>query len=381
VSEKKHILIFIDWFYPAYKAGGPVQSCLNLIERLSGEFRFSVITGNMEYPGNEELMQVPCDCWTKTDRGHRVIYLSKRNQNTHFLQQIISAESFDFAYLNGLYSANFTRLPLKLIPHKKIILAARGMLAPSALRVKPIKKWLFLLYAKTSGLFKEVTFHATHAGEVADINKWFPENHVIKAGNLPANPNNQNRKERTFSSPCKLLSIARIAPEKNLLFAIRILQDVSAPMEFNIYGPIYAAEYWQECLSAIEQLPSHVKVNYHGPLSPLHIHEVMLQNHLLFMPTRGENFGHIIMESWQHGLPVLISDQTPWKNLQEQNIGKEIPLNTPKTFVNYLDSFGEMNLQAYREMEKSCLQFAEHYLTSSGVIEENMLLFSSSHGH
>ncbi len=378
MSEKKHILIFIDWFYPAYKAGGPVQSCINLIERLSGEFRFSVITGNMEYPGDDKLLQVESDQWTITDRGHSVIYLSQKNQNTPFLQQIISAESFDFAYLNGLYSATYTRLPLKIIPHNKIIVAARGMLAPSALRVKPFKKWIYLMYANLSGLFKDVTFHATHAGEAQDILKWFPKNHVIKAGNLPSNFTSHHREQKDFSAPLKLLSIARIAPEKNLLFAIQILHRVKSAVEFNIYGPVYAYEYWQECLSSIDSLPSNVKVKYHGAIAPTHIYQVMMQNHLLFMPTRGENFGHIIMESWQHGLPVLISDQTPWKNLQDKNIGIELPLNDPEAYANYLHSFGEMKLHSYREMEKACLQFAENYLSASGVIEENILMFSQS---
>ena len=31
---KKKILIFIDWYLPGYKAGGPVQSVANLVENL-----------------------------------------------------------------------------------------------------------------------------------------------------------------------------------------------------------------------------------------------------------------------------------------------------------------------------------------------------------
>ena len=32
---------------------------------------------------------------------------------------------------------------------------------------------------------------------------------------------------------------------------------------------------------------------------------------LLFLPTKGENFGHVILESMSAGTPVLISDTTP----------------------------------------------------------------------
>ena len=33
-----------------------------------------------------------------------------------------------------------------------------------------------------------------------------------------------------------------------------------------------------------------------------------------------ENFGHVIVESWQNGCPVLISENTPWKNLESQKL-------------------------------------------------------------
>ena len=34
------ILVFIDWFTPAYKAGGPIVSVSKIIENLSFKFKF-----------------------------------------------------------------------------------------------------------------------------------------------------------------------------------------------------------------------------------------------------------------------------------------------------------------------------------------------------
>ena len=37
---------------------------------------------------------------------------------------------------------------------------------------------------------------------------------------------------------------------------------------------------------------------------------------VMILPTLGENFGHIIVEAWAAGCPVLISDRTPWRRLE-----------------------------------------------------------------
>ena len=48
MSEKNRILIFIDWFLPAYKAGGPIRSIANLVDHLSESFKFYIITGDRD---------------------------------------------------------------------------------------------------------------------------------------------------------------------------------------------------------------------------------------------------------------------------------------------------------------------------------------------
>ena len=37
---KKTILCFVDHYLPGYKAGGPIQSIVNLVENLGDEFEF-----------------------------------------------------------------------------------------------------------------------------------------------------------------------------------------------------------------------------------------------------------------------------------------------------------------------------------------------------
>jgi glycosyltransferase involved in cell wall biosynthesis len=376
VNKKKHILLFIDWYFPAYKAGGPVQSCLNLVNRLSDTYHFSVITGDTEYTESQRMPGIEVNVWTKNAKGHRVMYVSADRRNAAFFKKVIDAETFDYAYLNGMYSAAFTRLPLSLIPHEKVVVAARGMLAPSALKVKPLKKMAFLLYAKLSHLFSGVIFHATHEGEANDIHTWFPGAQVRVAGNLPAAEEHTGTHPLPSPPPLRVVNIARIAPEKNLLFALEVLQHIRFPLQFDFYGPVYAREYLEKCNAEIKKLPSCVQARACGPIPPSETSAILASAHLMFMPTRGENFGHVIMESWQQGTPVLISDQTPWQQLEQKKLGAALSLNSQESFVAFLEKLFHMQEKEYSDMRDACRTFANEYLHSSGVLQKNISLFS-----
>ena len=58
---------------------------------------------------------------------------------------------------------------------------------------------------------------------------------------------------------------------------------------------------------------------------------------LFLLPTRGENFGHAIFDALEVGLPVLISDQTPWRDLERIGAGWSLPLADPDRFAATID--------------------------------------------
>src|SRR5262249_1911514 len=50
---------------------------------------------------------------------------------------------------------------------------------------------------------------------------------------------------------------------------------------------------------------------------------------VMILPTLGENFGHVVVEAWAAGCPVLISDRTPWRQLTSRGLGWDVPLDHP----------------------------------------------------
>jgi glycosyltransferase involved in cell wall biosynthesis len=58
----------------------------------------------------------------------------------------------------------------------------------------------------------------------------------------------------------------------------------------------------------------------------------------LFLPSLGENFGHVIVEALSAGCPILISDRTPWRGLAERGVGWDLPLEDPAGFRGVIDA-------------------------------------------
>lgn len=377
--NRKKILIFIDWYLPGYKAGGPIQSVANLVGHLKKEFDISIITRDTDYSETTPYATVKSNKWLEKE-GIRIYYISKAQLNYPTIHSLIAENLSDYVYLNGIYSLYFTLIPLFILRKKKgqrIVIAARGMLSKGSLNVKKTKKNLFLRMVKMAGLFSGVTFHATTDQENLDIRAMLGHRIQIKtAGNLPSVLSGNVFQARTKQpGTVHLINVARIAPEKNLLQALQILQSVTQPVVFDFYGPVYDHAYWEHCRQAMANLPAHIHAHYKGSLESSKVADTLKQGHFMFMPTTGENFGHIILQSFLASCPVIISDQTPWKGLENKKCGWDIPLNQSKKFSEIIDKASKMQQEEYEVLSRSAFACAEQYMNNPGIIQDNKALF------
>lgn len=373
------VLVFIDWYLPGFRAGGPVQSCANLVAHLGEEIQFSVVTRDTDYTSETPYPNVTPNTWNRLSDGTRVYYVSNDELQPSTIRRILDEEQYDAVYLNGIYSYCFTQQPLRALRRspKPVIVAVRGMLAPSALAIKKKKKKLYLALAKLTGMFSNVRFHATTEKEADEVRRVFGDDVMVAvAPNLP-------KKSGTSIAPLhtkkrgqlRLVSVARIAPEKNTLFALQVLQHVKVDTEMDFYGPVYDQDYAAECRRAAEQLPKNVRVNFHASVPPEEVPALLRDYDALFLPSRGENFGHVILEAFQAGLPVIISDQTPWRNLEAQQLGVDLPLDDPKVFAAAIAKFAEMDEAEFRNWSEQAAAFAAAYLDDETVLQASRDLF------
>ena len=169
---KSRVLVFIDWYSPGYKAGGPVRSMVNMTEHLADDFDFFIVTRNSEYGENSPYDSVNSDAWNDLSSGVKVWYSSAGTPSIKLWRKLISEIKPDVVYINGIYSPKFSILPLiaaRRMKMRNIIVAPRGMLATSAIHVKGWKKNLFLRIVKLVKLFRNIYWHATNEKDANEI--------------------------------------------------------------------------------------------------------------------------------------------------------------------------------------------------------------------
>jgi glycosyltransferase involved in cell wall biosynthesis len=145
---------------------------------------------------------------------------------------------------------------------------------------------------------------------------------------------------------------------KNLDYALKVLAQVKTPVHFTLYGPQEDLVYWAECRLLMDNLPRHVSIDVVGAIPHEQVHERLAAHDLFFLPTRGENFGHVFAEALSAGLTVLTSDQTPWRNLAERGLGYDLPLSEPAAFARAIDLLAAEDTEQRSARRKRCIAYA-----------------------
>ncbi len=380
-SRKRRILIFIDWFLPGFKAGGPVRSIANLTEHFNFNLDFYIITRNTEYLEHIPYPNIISDTWCKFSHGVKVYYCSKGNTSLKKWSVLIKEVEPDTVYINGIYSLWFSVLPViaaKLQRVPRILVAPRGMLANSAINVKKGRKIFFLKLARLAGLYKNVYWHVTNEGEQTSLKNIFGyKTECFIAPNLPKKVLAPSVELIKTKGNLQLCSMARISPEKNSLFAIECLSEIKSDLNivFDLYGQVYNEPYWATCEKLISRMPKNVSVNYRGVVKPEKVSETLGKYHALFLPSCGENFGHVILESFMAGRPVIISDQTPWVGLNEKMAGWDISLSSTENFSDIIEKFAEIDQAGFDKLCNGALKLASEIVNNANVKNAYLNMF------
>lgn len=376
---KPKVLVFIDWYSPGFKAGGPVRSMVNMVDHLRDRVDFHIVTSDTEYTESQPYPGIAPDRWTAMPGGEMVWYASKTGTSKGAWQRLLAEKRWDAIYINGLYSRWFSIMPLWLTlgSTTRRIVAARGMLASGMMEHGRFKKRSFLAMMRTFGCYKGVEFQATNAEEAGDIKHWLePDSVVHLVPNLGRKLINHVPTVRDKKpGELRLVSVARIAVEKNTLFAIECFQGLSGQVTYDLYGPIYDEDYWSQCQQAIARLPKNISVQYKGTIDPALVPGLFANYHLLFMPSQGENFGHTMAEALAAGLPLLISDRTPWRGLQVKKAGWDLALDQPLSFAGILQELLAMPQDRHAELSQGALAMATRYLADPGPVDKTLSLF------
>ena len=382
-ARKKKMVVLIDWYLPGYKAGGPIQSVASMVSRLNDEFDFAIITADTDLHETTPYAGIRSDEWNTLVDGSRVYYFSKTEKHFSKLKQLMLDEQADVIYLNSLFSVFFTIYPLiirkNFMPSRKTVLAPRGMLGKGALDIKPFKKKIFLLASRIAGIYKNITWHASTILEAEEVKKNFGKKQKIRIATNLTSPKAIPAFNKTkVVGSARFFFLSRISSKKNLLATISAFSKITAGMkaELHIYGPIDDAAYWEQCKEKMLQLPAHLSIVYKGAIANKEAAAMMSTYHFSLLQTQHENFGHSIVESMAAGCPVIISDQTPWLNLEEIKAGWDIPLADETSLIKVLIQCCEMDQHTFNEWSRSTFEYANAIFNNPALIADNRLVFA-----
>ncbi len=377
--SKRKLTILIDWYLPGTKAGGPVRSIYSLVSLLKNDFHIRLITTNGDLGSSEAYKDVKANEWIDKD-GVQYFYFSKDHLTKENLQSLLNSIESDVIYVNSFWSYWFSIFVVELKNKgelkAEVILAPRGMLGKGALQIKSLKKRIYISLSKARNFYRNIHFHATNPQEESDIKQFYSKAKISVLQNVNGALPLKVEKDKK-PGQLSLFYLSRISKVKNLHFALEVLSKVEKyVVEYSIYGNIEDENYWKECKEIIEKLPSHIKVNYKGELAFDQIQETIAKHHCLFLPTTNENFGHSIVESLMSSCPVIISDQTPWSDVEKNKAGYAFDINSTGKFVNAIEGYAAMNANDYASTSNSALDYISKKINLSLIHKSYFKLFN-----
>jgi glycosyltransferase involved in cell wall biosynthesis len=386
------ILTVTDWYLPAFKAGGPVRSLSNLVATLAGsEFEFFVLTRDRDLRDPTPYLGIPLESWTSGGQA-KVFYTAHLSLGN--IRRRIGEIKPDVIYLNSAFSTLSIKVlvlrRLKLIAAAAVVLAPRGEFSGGALTLKSVRKRVYL-WMLLELLYDGLTWQASTEHELEQIRNTLNRYGPPKRFNLQLARNfhtpdtraelteaNISHSQFPSKSPgaVRFIFLSRISRMKNLTHAIDTCNAIKGEVALDIYGPQEDPVFWAESQRLIQSAPANVNIRYCGMVPAADVQNIIRQYHFLILPTLGENFGHVIVESLSAGCPVIISDQTPWRDLESKNIGWDLPLSDRQRWVEVLQRTAEMDDQTYRSMAMDCRRFFLDWTSSPAIREENVRLFA-----
>ena len=379
---KPVILVFVRHYLPGFRSGGPVRSVSNLVRALEGEYDFRIICLNRDHGETEHFADIVSGQWTKQGEAH-VYYSTDQEMRFVLCRRLIAELKPDMIYLNSLLDKKFSMMPFFAVGRGNttpVLIAPRGELSPGALGLKAWRKQFFLQIVKFCNYFTHVHWHASSATEEVHIRQVFTPNEyrLFNASNLPEM--SQDIMPRTVEKKpgvLRIVLVGRISPMKNTLAAIRMARQLNGEVKLDLWGPLEDMDYWEICKQEIALSSPELKVNYRGEVEHEKLYELLHEYDVLLLPTLGENFGHSIFEALDAGLPVVISDRTPWRNLALAGVGADLPLEDEGAFIHTLDHYQAMDEREMSAARKACRRYVEEWRLRNNSLDDYRKIFNA----
>ena len=368
---KKRILLLYPYYWPNYRAGGPVQSLFNLVGFFKSLADFYLVALDKDIDGSLPAAGLKANEWNNGPHGEQIFSVSRISPQVLF--NVIRVVKPDVILLNGMFNARTTLFGLLFGRWfgAKIVISPRGMLQDWALRRRRTVKKIFLSLVKRLVSQNDI-WHATDRQEMDDIRRIFGSSwQVFTASNVPRGLS--ELKSIGFPSPSaqiRLIYLSLINPNKNLHLIMDAVNRADGRFKLDIFGPIIDKTYWESCRLNY----GGPRVSYKGPVPPWEIPALFAQYHFFVLPTEGESFGHAIFDALACGLPVIIPRTTPWQDLDRLEAGLYFDLTEETGLSGILSQICQWDSSQYGRYRSGSLSYAKKFWSSKDYLAEYSFL-------
>jgi len=380
-KSSNQIIIWARYFYPGFRAGGPILSLSNLCNLFSEKCDFCVVTQARDSGDPSMFPNIIPDLVNYTSIAPTIYIASLTGLFRTFALILRSRKSI--FYLNSIFSLPFSILPLllykiQLLPVRRVVLCPRGELFASALQSSFLRKKVYLQVAQSFNLYQNVHWHATSDQEAELIHKIFkPAPRFISIiSNIPSSiPPSLTICEGKLAfraNSSRLVFASRVLPHKNLLIVLEALKVISSPIVLDIYGPIEDKNYYQRCLTESNGLPSNISVAFNGAFLPQNIKTIFTQATVLVHPSLSENYCHTIVQALAYYTPTLIGTNTPWSNHSCDAITTCDPLD-PRQWSDSIRKIISLSQYEYLSICYKARSLYESHISSLSYLKRDYL--------
>lgn len=340
------VAVLAPSFPPAFRGGGPARTLDALTRALPKAVEGYVFAPDRD-AGSVERLAVDSNRWSAWDRVPTYFASVDRPGDLARMYRELRRLRANVVYVNSLFNLKFSILPRILVALRywrpaALLIAPRGELDAGALRIRSVKKRVFLVAYRALGLNRHVVWHASSDNEADAIRRvWGDRASVLVRENETLLPDSAETPS-AHEGPLRAVFLSRLSPKKGLLTALEALSQVDHPVDLDIYGPEEDATYVSACRRAATIVPPFVHIRFHGPLEPRDVRTMLAAHDVMVFPTAGENFGHVIAEALSASCAVMTSDTTPWSSVLRGGGGVVVEPNTPESWAEQIAVFASM---------------------------------------
>lgn len=340
------VAVLAPSFPPAFKAGGPARTLDALTRSTPPSHAAYVFTPDTDLDPDEHLAVVS-NAWS-THGSVNTFYASVGSlRHLVTMYREVARLEPQVVYLNSIFNLKLSIIPRLLVAVRwwrpqDVLIAPRGEFSPGALAIRTTKKKAFLSLYRLLRLHRGVVWHASSPMEEEAIRRmWVGPTEVVTREDetgLPDDPLPPGPSDDVV----RAVFLSRISPMKGLDILLDALRSVSSACRLDVYGPPEDPRYLARCQDLANRVPSHITVRFLGSVQHFETRDIFAHHDLLTLPTRGENFGHVIAEALSASCPVMVPDTTPWTPVVRDGGGYVVDPNSASAWAAAIEAFAQL---------------------------------------